>query len=80
MHPYRKNAASDAPDGREEGRPREAWVHWMFVSIGLVPVTWALAHRDAWGPEPSVGLLLVLLAGRSLVVHYGRAIWRAFGD
>ncbi|MDB4928340.1 MAG: hypothetical protein JWM10_824 [Myxococcaceae bacterium] len=78
-HPYR-----DAKESRRDSTPglldsSDLALGWALVAVGVVPVLATLLRGGMWGREPSLGLLLIASAARSLVVHYARLASRAFG-
>lgn len=76
-HPYRGASAPrlTSKAGLLDGG--DLALNWALVGVGLVPVLSPLLHGGVWGREPSLGLLIVGFAARSLVVHYGRMARRA---
>lgn len=77
MHPYRTADKPQASPDPSSVHAQDRWLHWLLLVVGLVPVASAVLRRDCWGAEPSVGLLLVMLAAPSLFAHYGRGLRRA---
>lgn len=76
MHPYRTAKKPEASPDPPSAHGHDLWLHVLLLVVGLVPVASAVLRRDCWGAEPSVGLLLVMLAAPSLVAHYGRGLRR----
>ena len=72
-HPYRAaNAARDRDPERGDPCADERGLYALCLCIGVIPVAWALLHADAWGAEPTFGLLLTLFSTRALVASIRR--------
>ena len=67
-------------DDRPVGPANDQGLDWLLLLLGLLPVMSAAAHHAPWGAEPSLGLLMVLLGGWSLVLRSGRAPERSSHD
>ena len=78
-HPYRDAPGSRRVSGVAPLDRGDLALAWGLVAVGLVPVLAAVLRGGVWGREPSLGLLLVGFAARSLVAHYARVARRACG-
>lgn len=69
MTPYRKNQPPSEPsedlDAHDDLDDRV--LLWFLLVVGLVRTVVALVQRQTWGAEPTVLLLLGMLAGAELV-------------
>ena len=63
--------ATDTARGDDDGT-----LYWLLLVVGLVGVIATLVRGGAWGAEPTAAALLVVVAGRALLV---RAVLRLRG-
>jgi hypothetical protein len=55
----------------------ERAVLWLIFLAGLIPVAIAIAARDAWSAEPTIGMLMSLFAGHQLARTWAERIREA---
>lgn len=48
-------------------RDDEPTLLWLALFVGLLPVITAVARGDEWGVEPTIGLLMAVLAAAGLL-------------
>ena len=72
MDPYRVAAFSSPATASTHEGDGEVWLLWALFLLGVIGVVPATLRPGHWGAEPSLGLLLVVVAGRRLVVRYAQ--------
>lgn len=72
MNPYRSRGKP--PLGPDQVRDDEQVVLWIAFFVGILPAVFAIGRGIAWGAEPTIGLLVAVLAGTGLMVKARDAI------
>jgi hypothetical protein len=78
MDPSRNLESSARPQARGLEGDGELWLLWLMLVVGALGVVAGCFGSRAWDGASTVGLLLVVVAGRRLAGHGRGALGRAW--